>query len=125
MMILTEDIYKAWKSQKVYTAVFMDVAGAFNNVQSPPHKVARPIKNFHLDAPHLLFSRPCPLARSHLWSPTPVPKPFYRTQKSCASLHLLTRALNHQQSPRKWAEVKVPSPALSARIITKPSTVAF
>ena len=32
MMILTENIYKAWKNQKVYTAVFMDVAGAFNNV---------------------------------------------------------------------------------------------
>jgi hypothetical protein len=32
MMILTEDIYKAWKNQKIYTAVFMDVAGAFNNV---------------------------------------------------------------------------------------------
>jgi hypothetical protein len=32
MMILTEDIYKAWKNQKIYTAVFMDVAGVFNNV---------------------------------------------------------------------------------------------
>ena len=32
MMILTENIYKAWKNQKIYTAVFMDVAGAFNNV---------------------------------------------------------------------------------------------
>ena len=32
MMILTENIYKAWKNQKIYTVVFMDVAGAFNNV---------------------------------------------------------------------------------------------
>ena len=32
MMILTENIYKAWKKKKIYTAVFMDVAGAFNNV---------------------------------------------------------------------------------------------
>jgi hypothetical protein len=32
MMILSESIYKAWKEKKVYTAVFMDVAGAFNNV---------------------------------------------------------------------------------------------
>jgi len=32
MMILTENIYKAWKNQKIYTAVFMDVAGAFNNI---------------------------------------------------------------------------------------------
>ena len=32
MIILTENIYKAWKEKKVYTAVFMDVAGAFNNV---------------------------------------------------------------------------------------------
>ena len=32
MMILSESIYKAWKEKKVYTAVFMDVSGAFNNV---------------------------------------------------------------------------------------------
>jgi len=32
MMILSEDIHKAWKNKKIYTAVFMDVAGAFNNV---------------------------------------------------------------------------------------------
>ena len=32
MMILTENIHKAWKNKKIYTAVFMDVAGAFNNV---------------------------------------------------------------------------------------------
>ena len=32
MMILSESIHKAWKEKKVYTAVFMDVAGAFNNV---------------------------------------------------------------------------------------------
>ena len=31
MMILSENIHQAWK-KKVYTAVFMDVAGAFNNV---------------------------------------------------------------------------------------------
>jgi len=32
MMILSESIYKAWKNKKVFTVVFMDVAGAFNNV---------------------------------------------------------------------------------------------
>ena len=32
MMILSESIYKAWKNKKVYTALFTDVAGAFNNV---------------------------------------------------------------------------------------------
>ena len=32
MMILSESIYQAWKKKKIYTAVFMDVAGAFNNV---------------------------------------------------------------------------------------------
>lgn len=32
MMILSESIYKAWKEKKVYTAIFMDVAGAFNNI---------------------------------------------------------------------------------------------
>jgi ribonuclease HI len=32
MMILSESIYEAWKKKKVYTAIFMDVAGAFNNV---------------------------------------------------------------------------------------------
>ena len=32
MMILSENIHKAWKEKKVFTAVFIDVAGAFNNV---------------------------------------------------------------------------------------------
>ena len=32
MMILSESVYKAWKDKNVYTAIFMDVAGAFNNV---------------------------------------------------------------------------------------------
>ena len=32
MMIMSESIYQAWKEKQVYTAVFMDVAGAFNNV---------------------------------------------------------------------------------------------
>ena len=32
MMILSENIHHAWREKKVYTAVFMDVAGAFNNV---------------------------------------------------------------------------------------------
>ena len=32
MMMLSEDIYQAWKEKKIFTAIFMDVAGAFNNV---------------------------------------------------------------------------------------------
>src|SRR5579859_7369154 len=32
MMILAEKIYNTWKEQEVYSVVFMDVAGAFNNV---------------------------------------------------------------------------------------------
>jgi hypothetical protein len=32
MMALSESIHKSWKEKKVYTAVFLDVAGAFNNV---------------------------------------------------------------------------------------------
>jgi len=32
MIILLENIYRAWKQGDVYTAIFMDVAGAFNNV---------------------------------------------------------------------------------------------
>ena len=32
MMILSENIHQAWKNENVFTAVFMDVAGAFNNV---------------------------------------------------------------------------------------------
>ena len=31
-MILSERIHKAWKEGKIFTAVFLDVAGAFNNV---------------------------------------------------------------------------------------------
>ena len=32
MTVLSENIHKAWKSKKLFTAVFLDVAGAFNNV---------------------------------------------------------------------------------------------
>jgi len=32
MMLLTENIYAAWREKKVYSAVFMDIVGAFNNV---------------------------------------------------------------------------------------------
>jgi Reverse transcriptase (RNA-dependent DNA polymerase) len=32
MLVLVEEIHKAWKKQKIFTAVFLDVAGAFNNV---------------------------------------------------------------------------------------------
>ena len=32
MMVLSERIYKAWKEGKIFTVVFLDVAGAFNNV---------------------------------------------------------------------------------------------
>jgi len=31
-MILSESIYQAWKEKKIYTAIFMDIAGAFNNM---------------------------------------------------------------------------------------------
>ena len=31
-MVLTENIHKAWKEREIYSVVFMDVAGAFNNV---------------------------------------------------------------------------------------------
>ena len=32
MMVLMESIHRAWKNKNVFTAVFLDVAGAFNNV---------------------------------------------------------------------------------------------
>jgi hypothetical protein len=32
MMLLSERIHEAWKHKEIFTAVFMDVAGAFNNV---------------------------------------------------------------------------------------------
>ncbi len=32
MMILVESIHKAWKEKEIFTAIFLDVAGAFNNV---------------------------------------------------------------------------------------------
>ena len=32
MMVLSENIYRAWKQREIFTAIFMDVAGAFNNV---------------------------------------------------------------------------------------------
>ena len=32
MMILIENIHRAWKQGKVFTAIYLDVAGAFNNV---------------------------------------------------------------------------------------------
>jgi len=32
MMILSENIHRAWKDKEVYTAIFLDIAGTFNNV---------------------------------------------------------------------------------------------
>ena len=32
MMLLTERIHEAWKRKDIFSVVFMDVAGAFNNV---------------------------------------------------------------------------------------------
>jgi hypothetical protein len=32
MTVLSENIYRAWKQREIFTVVFMDVAGAFNNV---------------------------------------------------------------------------------------------
>src|SRR5579859_8181207 len=32
MMVLSENIYRAWKQREIFMVVFMDVAGAFNNV---------------------------------------------------------------------------------------------
>ena len=32
MTVLSEHIYRAWKQREIFTVVFMDVAGAFNNV---------------------------------------------------------------------------------------------
>ena len=32
MMVLTENIYRAWKQREIFTVAFMDMAGAFNNV---------------------------------------------------------------------------------------------
>src|SRR5438046_9788665 len=31
-MELSENIYKAWKHEEIFIVIFMDVAGAFNNV---------------------------------------------------------------------------------------------
>jgi hypothetical protein len=31
MLVLSENIYRAWKHGEIFTVVFMDVAGAFNN----------------------------------------------------------------------------------------------
>jgi ribonuclease HI len=60
MMILSESIHRAWREKKVYTAVFMDVAGAFNNVHHKrlihnlrkrriPYKISSWIAGFLLD----------------------------------------------------------------------------
>ena len=32
MMILTENVYRSWKQREIFSVIFMDVAGAFNNV---------------------------------------------------------------------------------------------
>ena len=57
MLLLVENIHKAWKEGKIYSAVFMDVAGAFNNVHHErlihnmrvrriPLKIARWVQSF-------------------------------------------------------------------------------
>src|SRR5438552_2378180 len=32
MMILTENVYRSWKQREIFSVIFMDVAGAFNNI---------------------------------------------------------------------------------------------
>jgi len=60
MTLLTENIHQAWKTGEIYSAVFMDVAGAFNNVhherlihnlrkRKVPEKIAKWIRNFLKD----------------------------------------------------------------------------
>ena len=60
MMILSESIHRAWREKKIYTAIFMDVAGAFNNVHRKrlvnnlrkcriPYKISSWITNFLQD----------------------------------------------------------------------------
>jgi ribonuclease HI len=57
MMVLSENIHRAWKRKEIYTVVFMDVAGAFNNVHHNrllhnmkqrriPHQLVRLVKSF-------------------------------------------------------------------------------
>ena len=57
MMVLSENIHSAWKRKEIYTAVFMDVAGAFNNVHHNrllhnmkqrriPHQLVRLVQSF-------------------------------------------------------------------------------
>src|SRR2546423_10040797 len=33
MTVLSENIYSVWKQEEIFTAIFLDVAGAFNNVR--------------------------------------------------------------------------------------------
>lgn len=42
IIVLSESIYRAWKGKKVYTALFMDAAGAFNNVHHNSQSKATP-----------------------------------------------------------------------------------
>jgi len=57
MMVLSESIYKSWKEKKMYTAILLDVAGSFNNVNydrlihnlkkhHKPESIAHWIKSF-------------------------------------------------------------------------------
>ena len=57
MIALSESIYKAWREKKIYTAIYMDVAGAFNNVHHKrlihnlrkrrvPHTISKWIASF-------------------------------------------------------------------------------
>jgi Reverse transcriptase (RNA-dependent DNA polymerase) len=69
MMILTENIHRAWKHGEIYSAVFMDVSGAFNNVHHKrlihnlrkrriPEHLTRWIGNFLTDrTTHLRFNK--------------------------------------------------------------------
>ena len=60
MMILSESIHRTWREKKIFTAIFMDVAGAFNNVHHErlihnlrkrriPHKISSWIASFLQD----------------------------------------------------------------------------
>jgi hypothetical protein len=78
MMILSESIHRAWREKKVYTAIFMDVAGAFYNVHHKrlihnlrkrriPYKISAWIASFLQDrSTQFQFNGP-----KSRWIPTP------------------------------------------------------
>jgi len=99
-MIMSENIHQPWKKKKIYTAIFMDIAGAFNNVHHDRliHNLRkRPHKYKPLKSARARYIKAAAKEQWHtIWS---------KNTKTAASLKRITRATYTKAGPALYNEI--------------------